>query len=169
MLTGFNGFLAVLFGIIALLFPSITVVALAVYFAVSVLIGGIILTISSFRVKNHFPQWQFVLTEGIIGIVLGVLILMRPELTAAMFVVLFGIWATLLGLIIIGTSFRRETPGNNKVFLLITGILSLIFGILITVNPFEGSRVIVVFIGIYAIAYGLFSIINKIKLYYGTG
>ncbi|MFO7658341.1 MAG: DUF308 domain-containing protein [Bacteroidales bacterium] len=161
MFTGLNGFLAIVFGLVALLFPTITLIALAIYFAISILIGGLVLTVGSVRIRNENPGWHLILIEGIIGMLIGIIILLRPEVSAAVFVTIIGIWAILLGLIFVTAWYRREMPKSEKGFLLITGILSLIFGLLITINPFEGSRVITVLIGVYAITYGLFSIITN--------
>lgn len=166
MLTSLNGFLAIIFGLVALLFPSITLAALAIFFAISILIGGLMLTIGSFRIKNSKTGWYFLLVEGIIGIILGLLILARPGLAAAVFVAIIGIWAIFLGLIFLIAYFRKHLPEFERGFLLLIGILSLLFGVLITVNPFESSRVIIVLIGVYTIAYGVFSIIHTSKKYY---
>jgi len=163
MFTGLNGVLAIVFGLVALLFPAITLIALAIYFAISMLIGGLVLTIGSVRVKNENPGWYLILLEGILGMLLGIIILLRPEISAAVFVTIIGFWAMLLGLILIIAWIRRKMPKSEKALLLITGTLSLIFGVLIALNPFEGSRVITVLIGVYAIAYGLFSIISNSK------
>lgn len=163
LFTSLNGFLAIIFGLVALLFPTITLIALAIYFAFSILTGGLVLTIGSIRIRNENSGWHLVLLEGIIGLLLGIVILLRPEVSAAVFVTIIGMWAMLLGLIFLIAWFRKKTPKSEKGFLLITGILSLVFGILIALNPFEGSRVITVLIGVYAIAYGLFSMITNRK------
>jgi len=163
MFTGLNGFLAIVFGLVALLFPTITLIALAIYFAISILIGGLVLTIGSFRIRDENSGWHLVLLEGIIGMLLGIVILLRPEVSAAVFVIIIGVWAMLLGLIFLIAWFRKKTAKSEKGFLLITGILSLVFGLLIALDPFEGSRVITVLIGVYAISYGLFSMITNHK------
>jgi uncharacterized membrane protein HdeD (DUF308 family) len=163
LFTSLNGFLAIIFGLVALLFPTITLIALAIYFAFSILAGGLVLTIGSIRIRNENSGWSLILLEGILGMLLGFIILLRPEISAAVFVAIIGFWAILLGLIFLIAWFRRKILKSEKGFLLITGILSLIFGILIALNPFEGSRVVTVLIGVYAITYGLFSIITNNK------
>ena len=163
MFTGTNGFLAIVFGLVAIVFPSITLIALAIYFAFTVLIGGFVLTVGAIKVKGRNTNWYLVFFEGLISILLGVIILLRPELSAAVFVTIIGIWAILLGAIFSVSYFRQQVPNSGKGFFLITGILSLLFGALIIVNPFEGSRVITVLIGVYAIAYGLYSMITNNK------
>ncbi len=155
-----NGVLAILFGSIAIIFPGITIIGLAYYFAITILLGGILLTVSSIRSRDIIPNWQLMLTEGIIGMLIGILILVRPQTATAFFIVIMGIWAMVIGLIFIISYFQLMLPPLLKPFYMFTGILSVIIGIVIIVNPFESTRIIVVLIGIYIIAYGIFSIIN---------
>ncbi len=165
MLSNLNSILLILFGVIALLFPSITLAAMAIFFAVFVLIGGLALMISSIRLRSINPYWYLQLFEGIVGILLGIVILAKPVFTAAILVTIIGIWAILLGLIFLFAYFRRSLSAIDKSFIIATGILSLLFGLLIIINPFESSRAIVILIGVYVIAYGVFSIINTAKIH----
>lgn len=160
-----NGILAIIFGSVALIFPGITIIGLAFYFAVTILLGGILLTISAIRSRKILPNWQLMLTEGIIGILIGIIILAMPQIAAAFFVVIMGVWAMVIGLVFIISYFGLMLPAILKPFHILTGILSVIIGIVIILNPFESTRVIVILIGIYVIAYGIFSIINSKRGY----
>lgn len=160
-LTNLNGILATMFGIIALAIPSITVITLVIYFAVSVLIGGIGLSVVAFSVKNENPNWSLILFEGILGLLFGIIILARPEFTAVVFIALIGIWSLILGVIFIVTFFRNRISKPLRNIYLTIGIVSLLFGILIVVNPFDGPRAVITLIGLYALIYGIFSIINN--------
>lgn len=160
-----NGILAILFGIIAILFPGITIIGLAVYFAITLLLGGILLTVSSVNNRKRFSNWQLMFIEGIVGILIGIIILARPETAAAFFIVIMGIWAMVVGLVFLISYFRLSLPSIIKPFHMITGIISILIGLIIMLNPFDSTRVIVILIGIYAIAYGVFSIINTRKGY----
>jgi uncharacterized membrane protein HdeD (DUF308 family) len=71
LFSSMGGVLAILFGIIAIVFPSITLIGLAYYFAAAILVGGIFLTIVAIRLKETNPGWTFLLLEGIIGILVG--------------------------------------------------------------------------------------------------
>lgn len=162
---GMNGALAIVFGLIAIVFPSITLVVLAIYFAISIMIGGILLTIGSLRMRESASGWSAQLFEGIVGILLGIVILVNPEVSVAVFVAIVGIWAILLGFFFMYIYIRRKLPHFEKSFLLVVGIISIVFGLLIALNPFKSSRFIIVLIGLYAIAYGLFSMINSRRLF----
>ncbi|MBN1158814.1 MAG: DUF308 domain-containing protein [Bacteroidales bacterium] len=157
---GLHGFLAVLFGLIALLFPSITLIGLAIYFAIMIILGGLLLILSSVRMRSFKGGRYWQLLEGITGVLLGTVILIRPELSVAVFVAITGIWAMLLGLFFLVIYFRKQLQEFEQYFFLIAGFISFIFGLLIALNPFKSSRIMMVLIGIYAIAYGIFSIVR---------
>lgn len=155
-----SGALIILFGFIALLFPGITIMGLAIYFAISVLIGGIALTISAIKQKDVNGFWVNYLLEGIIGILLGIIIIARPKVAASVFMVVAGLWALLIGVILIWNYVKNKRLGQGNHFSLLNGVISVMFGLLIILNPFEGTRAIVIIIGIFAIAYGISSIVN---------
>jgi len=160
-----SGILAIIFGIIALAFPSITIFSLVIYFAITILIGGIILLVGSIRSKKINHNWQILLLEGLIGILFGIIILSQPQLAAVVFITLIGVWSLVIGTIFTIIYFKHNIPKKIRNIYLPVGLLSILFGLLIVVNPFEGPRMVIVLIGLYAIIYGVFSITNKSKNY----
>jgi uncharacterized membrane protein HdeD (DUF308 family) len=164
-LTGLHGLLIILFGFIAILFPKITLAALAIYFALSILLGGAVLSYSAVRFRALFNRWHLLLLEGVIGILLGILILSKPDMAAASMVTIFGAWIIFLGLLFLASYFRTHMTGANKALFLITGILSLLLGLTIALNPFESTRAVAVLIGIYAVSYGIYSTVNTSSMY----
>ncbi len=161
-----SSILLVIFGLVALIFPSITLVALAIYFAITIFAGGVLHIISSVKMKDVSSNWTFLLLEGIIGILLGIVIMLRPEMAATVFVIIIGIWALFLGAMFLVIYFLSKIRVFGRGLLLLTGILSSLFGVIILAEPFDSTRAIVIIIGIYAIAYGIFSIINNYKKYH---
>ena len=101
--------------------------------------------------------------EGTIGILVGLIILIRPELVATVFVTVMGIWALIIGLIFLFTYLKGHLPVYSNTFVLIVSIVSLLTGFIIILNPFESTRIVTVLIGIYALVYGLFSVIHSVK------
>ena len=163
LLTSTTGLLLIAFGLISILVPEITILVLTIYFAISILLGGIVLFFIAYRIRNSSDRWKYVMIEGAIGILLGAIIVLRPEVAAAIFVTLIGVWALLIGILFIIYYFNRILPAADKIMLLMLGIISTIVGILLMINPFEGSRALAVIIGAYAIFYGFLSILSKHK------
>ena len=162
-LSSLNGILVLIFGLVALFFPSLTVVLLAMYFAIAILLGGIILTFYSLKFKESIQGWGYLLTEGIIGISLGVVILIMPESAAALLVIIVGLWAIFIGIVFFLSYYRDKLNERLKSFHLISGIISASLGLVMILNPFEGTRLIMILVGIYAVAYGVLSIVNSKK------
>jgi uncharacterized membrane protein HdeD (DUF308 family) len=158
-----NGVLAIIFGLIALLFPGITITGLAIYFAITILIGGLSLIINVIRSKDSVSKWYYSLLEGVIGVLIGIVILAQPESAATFFIAIIGIWALFIGLVFLFSYFKKAMPELVSAFQLVAGIISAVIGILIILNPFESTRIIAVLVGIYAIAYGTFSLVNTSK------
>lgn len=158
-----NGILAIIFGLVAIFLPGMTLSALGVYFAFTILVGGISLIAGAFRLKRHNRTWYYLLPEGIIGLLIGFLILLRPEVVATFFVAVIGIWALFIGVILVVSFFRNQSTSFTKTIMLLVGILSLITGGIIIFNPFESTQMITVLIGVYALIYGLFSVINAAR------
>ncbi|MFP4556959.1 MAG: HdeD family acid-resistance protein [Bacteroidales bacterium] len=162
-LSSLNGILVLIFGCIAIFFPSLTIKALAIYFAIAVLIGGAVLIANAIRIKEYSQSWKLMMLEGVIGILLGIVILSRSELAAKFLMVVIGLWALFIGAVFFYSFYKSTLPSSLKSFHLITGIISAILGVIIILNPFESSQFAVVLIGIYAIAYGIFSIVSNSK------
>jgi len=158
-----NGILAIIFGLVALFYPGITLAALGIYFAITLIIGGSSLIFGAIKNRNMSRHWKMYLLEGIIGILIGLIILIRPEVVATVFVTVMGIWALIIGFIFLFTFFRSQLPAYSNTFVLIVSIISLLTGFIIILNPFESTRIITVLIGIYALVYGLFSVIHSIR------
>lgn len=164
-LSSFNGILMIVFGIVAIAFPSITIAALAIYFAISILVGGLALTAFSLRHKDELLNWKTRLTEGLISVVLGFVIVLKPQSAAAFLVIIVGLWAFFIGSVFIVSYFSRKTPDMVGALNLIAGVVSLLLGIIVIFNPFESSRFLVILTGVYALAFGIFTMIYTSQLF----
>ncbi len=154
--TVLNGLLAIVFGIVLVSYPNLTINLLATFFGLLLLVGGIIIGIGAFTNNNNLPN--FIL--GILSIVLGIIILIYPkESVAAFLLVSFGIWAIITGIILIWNHVNSTNLYDKKnIVTLIFGILSLLLGLYMAINPIEGTYTITMIIGVYAILYGLHSL-----------
>lgn len=162
-MSSLSGILVMVFGFNALAFPSATIDLLAIYFALSILIGGIVLTTYSIQYRKYTPNWKLKLLEGIVSTLLGIIIILNPRKAVDFLMIIVGAWATVIGVVFIIAFFIRKSFGLIEILNLITGIISLALGLIIIFNPFESVRFIVILIGIYTIIYGVFSIIYSAK------
>ncbi|MDD4107677.1 MAG: DUF308 domain-containing protein [Prolixibacteraceae bacterium] len=158
-----NGVLAIIFGLVALFFPGLTLGVLGVYFAISIIIGCVTLIVGFFKAKPASGFRYSLLIEGVIGILIGLIILARPSVVATVFVAIIGIWAIIIGLVLLYDYVRLRLPVMYNTFVLLISIVSLVMGIVIIINPFRSARLLIVIIGIYAIIYGVYSLANSLR------
>jgi len=151
-----RGIIAVVFGVLALvLSPGITLLFLVYLFGAFAFIGGIAAAALALRYTRQ-EGWALLLVEGILGIVVGVVAFAWPGITAFALLFLIAAWAIVTGIIQIVTAFTMPQMGAGREWLLgLSGLASVIFGVLIAVWPIAGLVTVVWLIGIYAIVFGV--------------
>jgi uncharacterized membrane protein HdeD (DUF308 family) len=152
---------AVLFGLLTLFLPGITLVTLVLLFGAYALVDGVFNVIAFFRVASH--QWAL-LIEGVVGIIAGVLTFAWPAITAFALLYLIAFWAILTGIFEIVAGIRLRKTIANEWLLLLMGVLSLLFGLLILFAPGTGALAIVLWIGAYALVFGIFLLALAFRL-----
>lgn len=156
-----RGLLAVLFGLLTFILPGITLVTLVLLFGAYALADGIFNVIAFFRVASH--QWAL-LIEGVIGIIAGIVTFALPAITAIALLYLIAFWAIFTGVFEIIAGIRLRKAMTNEWLLLVMGVLSLLFGVLILFAPGAGALAIVLWIGAYALVFGIFLLALAFRL-----
>jgi uncharacterized membrane protein HdeD (DUF308 family) len=155
-----RGVFAILFGLIALIFPGPTMLSLALLFSAYMLVDGIVGIISAMRRRD---QWGLLVFEGIINILVGIGAFLWPGLTVLAFVLLVAAWALVTGGLMAAASFRLNLD-HGRVWLLLGGLLSVAFGVLLIITPVIGAAVLTWWMGAYALAFGIALVIFSFKL-----
>lgn len=149
-----RGVLAVIFGIIALRSPDIAAGAFVVVFAIYAIADGILDFVIAERLGRAGGRWGWYLLEGIASIALGIIALAYPRVTLLAAVLLIGLRAIVVGVFELVATFSWE--GIDSRWLLgLTGVLSIILGILLLASPAAGGVALLWTIGIYAIVFGV--------------
>jgi uncharacterized membrane protein HdeD (DUF308 family) len=151
VLLGVRGLLAVVFGVLVLAWPDITVLALALVFAAYVLADGIGLIISGSGASGG-RRWSYVLA-GVVGVIAGLAAAFWPGVTVLVLAVWAGAWAVVTGVLEIAAAVRREDSG--RWWTALAGVLSIIAGLFILIWPAIGALALATVLGIYALAAGL--------------
>jgi len=159
-----RGVVAVIFGVVALIWPGQTLQALILVFGAFALVDGIFAMFAGIASYRYFERWWAVLLEGIVGVVIGLLTFFWPNITALVLLYFIAAWALITGIfeIVAAIQFRRVITGEWMMIL--GGLLSIIFGILLFVFPGAGAMSLVWLIGIYAIVFGISEIIFAFRL-----
>ncbi|KHJ74102.1 MULTISPECIES: HdeD family acid-resistance protein [Rhodococcus] len=153
-----RGILAVLFGVVALVWPGITVWALVVVFAAYAIIDGIVLVVQSVRDKPE--GWGWWLAMGIVSVLAGLVALFWPGITALALLYVIAFYAILFGITgIVGGIRFRKVPESGWVWSVLAGVVAVLFGIVLLIFPGEGILSLIVLLGIYAILFGVLLVI----------
>ncbi len=148
-----KGIIALLLAIIVFINPAEALLTIATYLGILALVAGIVLIILSLSRKSE--NWQVLFAEGIINAVIGLLIVAFPKATASLLIVFIGLWVTIFGIIQLATWARWKNQLPSHSLALLTAVLSILVGLLLLFNPFEGAVLATVIMAIYAVIYGI--------------
>lgn len=150
-----RGVFAVIFGVLALLVPGLTLATLVILFGAYVLVDGAIGVYSAISQRADHDRWWIGLIEGAIGIIAGVLTFVWPGITALVLLYLIAFWSLFTGFMEIGAAIQLRKEISQEWLLGLSGVISVLFGVLLIVAPGSGALAVVWLIGIYAIVFGV--------------
>ncbi len=148
-----RGAFAILFGIIALILPGVTIASLVLLFAAYMLADGILAIVAAVRAARRNERWGLLILEGLANIATGVLAFIWPGITVIVFVLLLAAWAIVSGALMIGAAFRLGKR-HGRWWMVLAGVLSVIWGGLLTFAPIAGAVVLTWWLGAYALVFG---------------
>ena len=149
--------IAILFGIAAILWPFFMTEILILLFGIFVLISSIgsLAAVFSKELQTGVPRWLVILM-GIIGIIVGILAITDPFVMGAAIFLFIGAWAFVSGIFDIVFAFTGGIDGSGKMLLILSGIIGILFGMLVLMTPaLFGLPILVQVAGIFAIIYGI--------------
>jgi uncharacterized membrane protein HdeD (DUF308 family) len=152
-----RGIAAILFGIVAVAWPVLTVLVLVILFGVYAIIDGAIAITGAITGKTQDRMGRFAIgAMGVLGLVAGVLTLVWPGATAIALAWLIAFWALVTGVLEIVAAFRlRGATGDFPWLMFLSGVLSVLLGTLLAAMPGRGAISLVWAIGVLAIIEGV--------------
>src|ERR1043165_6605473 len=159
-----RGLFAVLFGILAFVWPGLTLTVLVLLFGAYVLVDGIFAIVAAVKVPVGSERWWILLLEGVVGVIVGVLTFVWPAMTAFVLLYFIAAWATITGVLEIVAATRLRRSISSEWLLGLSGVLSILFGLLLFVMPVAGALAVVWLIGIYAVAFGVLLLALSFRL-----
>jgi uncharacterized membrane protein HdeD (DUF308 family) len=151
-----RGVLAVAFGVVAWIWPDITVHALVLLYGFYALVDGL-LALAALLVGGSLVRERrgWLIVEGVAGIAAGVIAFLWPGITALVLLYLIAAWAIATGVLEVAVAIwlRRELRGEW--LLALGGVVSVLFGVFLIVRPGEGAIAVVWLIGLFAIVFGV--------------
>lgn len=163
-LIALRGVAAIIFGLLALLNPVLSIALLILLFGAYALIDGIFTSIAAVANRHEEPHWIALLVSGIVGIAIGLITFFWPRLTALALLLLIAIWAIIMGIGEITAAIRLRRIISGEWVLLLTGIVSVVFGIVLFLFPGAGAVAMVLWIGAFAVVLGVLRVIFAFRL-----
>ena len=158
-----RGTLAVVFGVIALVEPASAFAAIVLLFGAYAFADGVFALVALFRGAGRERFWVLVL-EAVVGIGIGILTIARPAATALALLYYVGIWAILTGVFELVAAIRLRKEITGEFWLGLAGLLSIVFGILLFATPGPAALALAVWIGAYAIVFGVTLLLLAFRL-----
>lgn len=159
-----RGAIYVAFGLVALLWPDLTFGLFLFLFGVFAVLDGVISVVAAIRTGRGGARWGALLFEGLVSVAAGIAVLFWPEMSGLVLLYVIGAWAVLTGVLEISAAIRLRREIEGEWILVVNGLLSIVFGILVYLWPAGGVLAIVWLIGLYAILFGVLLILLSLVL-----
>lgn len=159
-----RGCFAILFGLFALLWPIATMQLLVLFFGTYALVDGIIAILAALAGKTEEGSWWALVLEGILGIGAGIVTLTWPGITVLLLITLIGAWAIVTGIVEIAAAFFLRKKMESEWTLVLCGIVSVLFGLLIFRSPLVGTIALLRMIALFRFIFGILVITFAFKL-----
>ena len=161
---GLRGILGILFGLICLLTPGLAVEVFVILFAAYMLVDGVFAIVAGIKAARNGERWGLLILEGIVDLAAGLVAVLWPAITLVALVWLIAIWAVVTGALMLAGAFSLNLD-HGRWWLALGGIASIIFGILLVIEPLIGAVVLTLWIGAYALVFGIFLLILAFQLH----
>lgn len=150
-----RGVVSILFGVTAMIWPSLTLITLVWLFGLYVIVDGVAAIWSGFTNRNRHDRWWAEVLIGLAGIVAGLLVVTLPDLSALALIYFIATWMVIIGVLLVVFAIRMRQEIANEWFLGLAGLLAAILGVIFMVFPGAGAVSLVYWIGSYAILSGI--------------
>jgi uncharacterized membrane protein HdeD (DUF308 family) len=158
-----RGVVAILFGVLAFAWPGVTLTVLVLFWGAFALVDGVLALVAAFR-TDHDHRWGLLL-EGVVGIGAGIVTFVWPGLTALVLLYIIAVWALLTGVLELVAAVRLRKVIQNEWWLALSGIASVLFGLVLLAAPGAGAVAVVWLIAAYAIVFGILNLALALRLH----
>jgi uncharacterized membrane protein HdeD (DUF308 family) len=158
-----RGVLAMIIGIIALAWPSVSVLALVIVFAIYAFIAAGLQAARGFSSRNAGPVVGHLLL-GLVDLAAGVVALAWPGPTALVLVLVVGVWAVIAGLVEFSAAFASGEPAGTRAMLILGGLATIAFGVVLCARPGIGAVTLALLFGLFNLIAGIWMLAQGIEL-----
>lgn len=158
-----RGVAAIVFGVLTFIWPGVSLVTLVLLYGAYALADGVVALAAAIRGGSPAPRWWLVVV-GLLGIAAGLLTLVVPGITALMLLFFIAFWSIAIGAMQIAGAIRLRKEIDNEWLLIASGVISILFGVVLLVQPGVGALGLVLVIGAFAFVHGIALVMFALKL-----
>jgi len=163
-LLALRGLVAVLFGVLAFMWPGATLITLVWLFGAFALVNGILSLVLAAKTPKGYPKVGSLILGGLLGILAGLLAFVMPGITALGLLILIAAWAIVTGIMELVAAVRLRKIINNEWLLVLAGIASVVFGVILLFQPAAGALALIWLIGAWAFVFGILLMILAFRM-----
>jgi uncharacterized membrane protein HdeD (DUF308 family) len=158
------GIAAVIAGLLALVWPGVTVLALVFVLGVFLLIAGVS-EVAWALAERHTEGWKVILARGIIDLITGIIVLAWPDITVLALALLLAAWLFIYGAMTLWYAYRHRDQRPHTGHFAVKGAVAIVAGLITVVWPGITVLAIALVIGIALIIYGSIMIALALNLH----
>jgi len=159
-----RGLAAIAFGLFTWFQPGLSLATLILLFAIYSVADGVFSIWTAIAGRHDHEHWWVLLLAGLLGIVVGVLTFLAPGLTALALLLYIAIWAMGTGLLQVIAAIRLRKEITGEWLLILAGLLSVAFGIMVMARPGVGALAVLSLIAVYAVVYGVLLVVLSFRV-----
>ncbi len=160
-----RGGLAILFAVLAFLWPGLTLTTLVLLFGAYVFVNGAFLIMNAVGSRSEKDDWWLLLIEGLLGVGVGIMTALAPGITGLALLLYIAAWALAVGALEIVAAIRLRKVVTGEWWLAVGGVVSVIFALLLMRFPAAGALGLIWLIAVYACLFGAIMIVLGFKVH----
>jgi uncharacterized membrane protein HdeD (DUF308 family) len=158
-----RGIAAIIFGLLAFAWPGLTLLTLILFYGAFALVDGVLAIVAAITGGAPAPRWWLAIV-GLLGIAVGLLTFLMPGVSALVLLFFIAGWAIATGVLEIIGAIQLRKEIDNEWMLILSGVLSVLFGVCMMLAPGAGALALVWVIGIYSMVLGVMFVVLAFRL-----
>ena len=159
-----RGLVAIVFALLTWAQPGVSLAALVLVFGIYVLADGLLGVWSAIAKRRDNRHWWLLLLWGLVGIVVGVMTFIMPGITGLVLLMYIAAWAVITGVLQIVAAIRLRKEIKGEWLLILSGLVSVAFGVLLFLQPGAGALAVAWIIATYAFIFGVLMVLLAFKV-----
>lgn len=159
-----RGGAALIFGLLTWFYPFISILIMVMFFGIYALIDGVLGVVIAINGRRTHQDWWLILIWGMVSILAGIMTFFVPGITWLVLITFIAIWSLVSGILQIIAAIRLRKSIRGEGWMIVAGMLSVLVGIILFVNPVQGGIALTWVIGVYAALFGVMNIALAFRL-----